>query len=51
MLTRILVVIFIQATIGYLVLPEVNASDIDARELYEKHCVTCHGDDGQGKIL
>jgi mono/diheme cytochrome c family protein len=49
MFTRILVVIFIQATIGYLVLPKANASDIDAQGLYGKHCVTCHGEDGKGK--
>ena len=30
-------------------MPEVNASDVDAQELYEKHCVTCHGEDGTGK--
>ncbi len=51
MLTRILVVIFIQAAIGYLLLPGVNASDIDVQGLYEKHCVTCHGEDGKGKTL
>ncbi len=49
MYTRILIVIFLQATMGYLVLQEVNASDIDAQELYGKHCVTCHGEDGKGK--
>ncbi len=49
MFTRILIVIFLQAAVGYLVLPEVNASNIDAQELYEKHCVTCHGEDGRGK--
>ncbi|MHC4268055.1 MAG: c-type cytochrome [Planctomycetota bacterium] len=51
MFTRILVVICLQAAIGYLVLPEVNASDIDAQGLYENHCVTCHGEDGKGKTL
>ncbi len=49
MFTRILAVIFIQAAILYLVFPEVNASDIDAQGLYEKHCTTCHGEDGKGE--
>ncbi len=49
MFTRILVVIFLQAAAWYLVFPEVNASDIDAQGLYEKHCVACHGEDGKGK--
>ena len=51
MFTRILIVIFLQAAIGYFVLPEGNASDMDAQGLYEKHCVTCHGEDGKGKTL
>ncbi len=49
MFTRILIVIFLQAAIGYLVLSEANASDINEQELYAKHCVLCHGEDGTGK--
>ncbi|MCP5004355.1 MAG: cytochrome c [Planctomycetes bacterium] len=49
MFTRILIVFFLQAAIGYLVFPEINASDIDAQGLYEIHCVLCHGEDGIGK--
>ncbi len=49
MFTRVLMAFFLQATIGYLVLSEVNASDINGQELYTEHCVLCHGEDGTGQ--
>ncbi len=49
MFARILIAFLLQVTIGFLVLPETDASDIDAQGLYQKHCVLCHGEDGAGK--
>jgi len=49
MLKKMLIIVFLQAAIGYLVLPETFASDIDGQGLYTRHCVLCHGDDGSGK--
>ena len=49
MFKRILIVVFLQAAFGYLVSPELMASDIDGQELYAKHCVLCHGEGGTGK--
>ena len=49
MFKKILIIAFLQAAFGYLVLPEIMANDIDGQELYAKHCVLCHGEDGTGK--
>lgn len=49
MLNRILIVIMLQVAIGYLVLPKIDANEIDAQALYKAHCVICHGVDGTGK--
>ncbi len=49
MLKKSIFVILLQVAIGYLVLSTISAAEIDAEELYRKHCVTCHGEDGTGK--
>ncbi len=49
MFTRILIIIFAQAFIGYFMVPKTFADGIDAQGLFKKHCVICHGEDGKGK--
>ena len=49
MLNRILIIVFLLAAFGYLVLPEIMADDIDAQGIYTKRCVICHGEDGSGQ--
>ncbi len=49
MFTRILIIIFVQAFIGYFMVPKTFADGIDAQGLFKKHCVICHGEDGKGK--
>ncbi len=49
MFLRVFIVIVIQLAVCYFVLPKAIAGEIDAQELYEKHCAICHGDDGKGK--
>ncbi|MFQ5685832.1 MAG: c-type cytochrome [Candidatus Scalindua sp.] len=49
MITRILIIIFSQAFIGYFMVPKTFADEIDAQALFKKHCVICHGEDGTGK--
>ena len=49
MFKRILIVVFLQAAFGYLVLPEIFANEIDGQDLYKRHCDLCHGEDGTGK--
>jgi mono/diheme cytochrome c family protein len=49
MFTRIVVIIFVQALIGYFMVPKAFAGIIDAQGLFKTHCVLCHGEDGKGK--
>lgn len=47
--SRMCMVIMIQLALSYLITPKIFANEINGQELFEKHCVICHGDDGKGK--
>ncbi len=49
MFSRVIIVIVVQIALCYFILPRTIAGEINAQELYEKHCAICHGDDGKGK--
>ena len=49
MLTRLVIIICLQAFIGYFMVPSTFADEIDTQQLYKKHCILCHGEDGKGK--
>ena len=49
MLKNLLIIIMLQVAIVYFVLPKISAGEIDAQDLYNKHCVICHDEDGTGK--
>ncbi len=49
MFSRVIIVIVVQIALCYFISPRTIAGEINAQELYEKHCVICHGDDGKGK--
>lgn len=49
MFSRILIIILLQVGMGFLVLPKIVADEIDAQDLFKRHCVICHGEDGKGK--
>ena len=49
MLTRIVIIIFVQALIAYFMVSTTFAGIIDAQGLFKTHCVICHGEDGKGK--
>ncbi len=49
MFSRVLIAVIIQIVVCYFISPKTIAGEINAQELYEKHCVICHGEDGKGK--
>ena len=49
LLTRIVIIIFVQALIAYFMVSTTFAGIIDAQGLFKTHCVICHGEDGKGK--
>jgi len=49
LLTRLVIIIFLQAFIGYFMVPGTFADEIDVQGLFKTHCVICHGEDGKGK--
>ena len=49
MFSRIFIAVIIQIAVFYFISPKTIAEEIDAQELFKKHCAICHGEDGKGK--
>jgi len=49
MFSRIFIMIAVQIAVFYFISPKTIAEEIDAQELFKKHCAICHGEDGKGK--
>ncbi|MCP5008261.1 MAG: c-type cytochrome [Planctomycetes bacterium] len=47
-ISRLSLVITVQLTLSCFMIPKTFADGINGQELFEKHCIVCHG--GEGRV-